>query len=143
MTEARDTRRSARRAVRAWAQNELGSTERYNALVVGQYSWVPDDDPGGSAAEEMASLPIHWLKDWTLCLDVECGPRPDTVLHRLYGTVTSFDPDTGRLGFSPTGGHPTMPVPVHRIVALTGDEQRRRTGQVPAHEPYDDHEPGT
>ncbi|MEV5010392.1 hypothetical protein [Streptomyces sp. NPDC055692] len=28
-------------------------------------------------------------------------------------------------------------VPVHRIVALTGDRQRRSDGQVPAHEPYD------
>ncbi|MCX4538982.1 hypothetical protein OHA79_44735 (plasmid) [Streptomyces sp. NBC_00841] len=142
VTKARETRRSARRAVRAWA-GEPDSIERYNALVVGQYSWVPDDSQGGTAAEEMASLPIHWLKDWTLCLDVECGSRPDTVLHRLYGTVTSFEPETGRLGFSPTGGHPAMSVPVHRIVALTGDEQRRRTGEAPAHEPYGDHEPGT
>lgn len=100
VTKARETRRSARRAVRAWA-GEPDSIERYNALVVGQYSWVPDDSQGGTAAEEMASLPIHWLKDWTLCLDVECGSRPDTVLHRLYGTVTSFEPETGRLGFSP------------------------------------------
>ncbi|MGW1554071.1 hypothetical protein [Streptomyces sp. NPDC002346] len=71
------------------------------------------------------------------------GARPDTVLRRLYGTVTSFEPETGRLGFSPTGGHPTVPVPVHRIVAFTGDQQRRRTGEAPAHEPYGDHEPGT
>ncbi|MFD9114981.1 hypothetical protein [Streptomyces bottropensis] len=29
-------------------------------------------------------------------------------------------------------------VPVHRIVALTGDRQRRSDGQVPAHEPYEE-----
>ncbi|MET9519455.1 hypothetical protein [Streptomyces sp. NPDC002994] len=91
----------------------------------------------------MESLPIHWLKGWTLCLDVECGPRPEAVLHRLYGTVTYFDPDTGRLGFSPTGDHPPMAVPVHRVVALTGNRQRRRPGQVPTHEPYDAHDPMT
>lgn len=34
-----------------------------------------------------------------------------------------------------------MAVPVHRVVALTGDQQRRRPGQVPAHEPYEGHEP--
>ncbi|MFG2684138.1 hypothetical protein [Streptomyces sp. NPDC048392] len=63
--------------------------------------------------------------------------RDETVLHRLYGTVTSYAPGTGRVGFSPTGGHPAIPVPVHRIVALTGDRQRRGNGQAPAHEPYE------
>ncbi|MFD0501718.1 hypothetical protein ACFQ0G_00025 [Streptomyces chiangmaiensis] len=109
----------------------------YNDLVVGKYSWVPDDDHPGPAAAELEKLPIHWLKDWMLCLDVECRPRPETLLHRLYGTVTSYEPDTGRVLFSPTGGHPAIAVPIHRIVALTGDRQRRSDGQVPAHEPYD------
>ncbi|MFH9043582.1 hypothetical protein ACH4FA_30150, partial [Streptomyces sp. NPDC017966] len=84
------------------------------------------------------NLPVHWLNDWMLCLDVECGMRDETVLHRLYGTVTSYEPDTGRVGFSPTGGHPAIWVPVHRIVALTGDRHRRTDGQVPAHEPYEE-----
>ncbi|MFD7704151.1 hypothetical protein [Streptomyces caelestis] len=136
VTTARAARRAAQLGRRA-AYSGPDSTEIYNDLVVGKYSWVPDDDPPGPAADEMENLPVHWLNDWTLCLDVECGMRDETVLHRLYGTVTSYEPGTGRVGFSPTGGHPAITVPVHRIVALTGDRQRRTDGQVPAHEPYD------
>jgi hypothetical protein len=127
VTKARAARRSAQHTMRA-AHSEPGSIERFNDLVVGKYSWVPDDDHPGTAAADLAQLPIHWLKDYTLCLDLECGPRPGTVLHRLYGTVTFFEPDTGHLGFSPTGDHPAIAVPVHRIVALTGDGQRRQYG---------------
>ncbi|NEE23031.1 hypothetical protein G3M58_93350 [Streptomyces sp. SID7499] len=64
--------------------------------------------------------------------------RDETVLHRLYGTVISYMSDAGWVGFSPTGGHPAISVPGHRIVALTGDRQRRIAGQVPAHEPYEE-----
>ncbi len=106
-------------------------TARYNKLVVGKYSWVPDDHPGGTATAALR------LKDWPLCLDVECEPRPDTALRRLCGTVTSLEPGTGDLGFSPTGGHPSIAVPVRRIVALTGDRQRRHAVEVPFHEPYE------
>ncbi|MCZ1011923.1 hypothetical protein [Streptomyces lydicus] len=134
MSKARAARRDSRHGL-----DEARSMERYDELVVGRYSWVPDDTPGGDAAAELGQLPVHWLKDWTLCLDVECGPRPNTSLHRLYGTVTSFESGTCRLGFSPTGGHPAIAVPLRRIVALTGDRQRRTTGQVPTHEPYDSH----
>ncbi|WP_405785237.1 hypothetical protein OG512_48160 [Streptomyces sp. NBC_01378] len=59
------------------------------------------------------------------------------MLHRLYGTVASYEPGTGRVEFAPMGGHPAIAVPVHRIVALTGDRQPRSDGQVPAHEPYE------
>ncbi|MER7191288.1 hypothetical protein [Streptomyces flaveolus] len=69
------------------------------------------------------------------------GPRVRTpARHRpapLFGTVTSYEPDAGRLMFSPTGGHPPLALPVHRIVALAGDRQRRSDGQLPAHTPYD------
>lgn len=67
-----------------------------------------------------------------------CHSEQRERLHRLYGTVTSYEPDTGRMEFAPTGGHPAISVPVHRIVALSGDRQRRSDGQVPAHEPYDE-----
>ncbi|WP_031509606.1 hypothetical protein [Streptomyces megasporus] len=138
VTRARAARRTA--AV-AWSHGESDVIERFNALISGAYVWVPDDDRPGPAAARLAQLPVHWLADWTLCLDVECGPRPDTVLHRLYGAVTAFEAEAG-LEFSPTGGHPPIVVPVHRIVALTGDRHRhRRFGEVPAHEPYDEHEP--
>ncbi|MFB0620260.1 hypothetical protein [Streptomyces sp. AGS-58] len=52
--------------------------------------------------------------------------------------MTYFEADTGRVGFSPTGGHPAVALPVHRIVALSGDRQRRGPGQVAAHELVDD-----
>lgn len=45
VAKARAERRGARRAVRGWSQMQPGSTEVYNALVVGRYSWVPDDEP--------------------------------------------------------------------------------------------------
>ncbi|MFE9400120.1 hypothetical protein [Streptomyces flavidovirens] len=125
VTKAREARRSARRPARAWAQSEPGSIDIYNDLVVGKYSWVSDDGQGGSAVAEMASLPIHWLKDWTLCLDVECGPRPETVLHRLYGTVTYFEPDTGRLGFSHRGP------PAHGRSGPPGRRAHRRPAAAP------------
>ncbi|WP_324790402.1 hypothetical protein [Streptomyces sp. H51] len=136
VTTARAVRRAARLGRRA-AYSGPDSMEVYNDLVVGKYSWVPDDEHPGPAAAEMENLPVHWLRDWMLCLDVECGMRDETVLHRLYGTVTSYEPGTGRVGFSPTGGHPAILVPVHRIVALTGDRRRRSDGQVPACEPYE------
>ncbi|MGW4349006.1 hypothetical protein ACWEL8_28590 [Streptomyces sp. NPDC004690] len=136
VTTARAVRRAAQLGRRA-AYRRPDWMEVYNDLVVGKYSWVPDDAHPGPAAAEMENLPVHWLKDWTLCLDVECGIRDETVLHRLYGTVTSYEPGTGRVEFSPTGSHPAISVPVHRIVALSGDRQRRGNGQVPAHEPYE------
>ncbi|MEV5385702.1 hypothetical protein [Streptomyces sp. NPDC052721] len=134
VTKARAACRDTRPAVRA-GRGGTGSIERYNDLVVGAYTWVPDDDHPGAAAAELAEVPIHWLGDWPLWVDVEWGRRPDTALHRLYGTVTFFDPDTGHVGFSPTGGHPAIAVPGHRIVALSGDRRRRGPGEVPAHEP--------
>lgn len=137
VTTARAVRRAAQLGRRA-AYSGPDSMEVYNDLVVGKYSWVPDDAHPGPAAAEMEHLPVHWLEGWMLCLDVECGRRDETVLHRLYGTVTSYEPGTGRVGFSPTGSHPAISVPVHRIVALTGDRQRRSDGQVPAHEPYEE-----
>ncbi|MFE2101662.1 hypothetical protein [Streptomyces sp. NPDC059468] len=138
VTKARAARRDARPPVRL-GRGGLESIGRYNDLVVGAYTWIPDDDHPGTAAAELTELPIHWLKDWTLWVDVECGTRPDTALHRLYGTVSFFEPDTGLVGFSPTGGHPVIEVPVHRIVALSGDHQRRGHEQVPAHEPVAEH----
>ncbi|MDX2591318.1 hypothetical protein PV343_03200 [Streptomyces sp. WI03-4A] len=63
----------------------------------------------------------------------ECGVRPDTVLHRLHGTVTFFEAGTGHAGFSPAGGHRAIALPVHRIVALSGDRRRRGHEEVPAH----------
>ncbi|WP_093895604.1 hypothetical protein [Streptomyces sp. Ncost-T10-10d] len=136
VTTARAVRRDQRNQRVGYSGHD-DSLEVYNDLVVGKYSWVPDDDHPGPAAAVLEKQPIHWLKDWVLCLDVERGSRPETFLHRLYGTVTSYQPDTGRVMFVPTGGHPAIAVPVHRIVALTGDRRRRSEGQVPAHEPYD------
>ncbi|MFF5826044.1 hypothetical protein ACFY8Q_31615 [[Kitasatospora] papulosa] len=137
VTTARAVRRVAQERRQSAYSGSDDSLEVYNDLVVGKYSWVPDDDHPGPAAAVLEKQPVHWLKDWVLCLDIECGPRGETALYRLYGTVTSYEPDTGHVVFVPTGGHPAIAVPVHRIVALTGDRQRRSEGQVPAHEPYD------
>ncbi|MYR74196.1 MULTISPECIES: hypothetical protein [unclassified Streptomyces] len=136
VTTARAVRRVAQERRQSAYSGSADSLEVYNDLVVGKYSWVPDDDHPGPAAAVLEKQPVHWLKDWVLCLDIECGPRGETALYRLYGTVTSYEPDTGHVVFVPTGGHPAIAVPVHRIVALTGDRQRRSEGQVPAHEPY-------
>ncbi|MFH8736553.1 MULTISPECIES: hypothetical protein [unclassified Streptomyces] len=108
--------------------------EVYNYLVVGKYSWVPDDAHPGPAAAEMENLLIHWLKDWMLCLDIECGLRTASAVRHS----DLLRARAGRVGFSPAGGHPAISVPVHQIVALTGDRQRRSDGQVPAHEPYEE-----
>ncbi|MFE2536284.1 hypothetical protein [Streptomyces sp. NPDC059371] len=137
VVKARTGRRAARQRTRS-GRGGPESIERYNELVAGTYVWVPDDDHSGFAAAELTGLPIHWLKDWTLWVDIECGRRPDTALHRLYGTVVSFDPGAGIVGFCPVGGHPAIALPVHRIVALSGAPQRRGSGDVPAHEPVDE-----
>ncbi|MGW4690675.1 hypothetical protein ACWEPM_38165 [Streptomyces sp. NPDC004244] len=51
--------------------------------------------------------------------------------------MRAWDSEEQRLVFSPLGSHPPLRVPVHRIVALSGDEQRRRRHEFPAHEPYE------
>jgi hypothetical protein len=75
VTTARAVRRAAQLRRRA-AYSGPGSMEVYNDLVVGAYSWILDDDHLGSASAELEKLPVHWLKDWVLCLDVECEMRP-------------------------------------------------------------------
>ncbi|MEV5433172.1 hypothetical protein [Streptomyces sp. NPDC052701] len=132
VTAARAVRRAAQLGRRA-AYSGPDSMEVYNDLVVGKYSWVPDDDHPGPAAAEMENLPVHWLNDWMLCLDVECAMRDETVLHRLYGTVTSYEPGTGRVGVLPhrrPPGHLGARPPdrrAHRRPAAA----HRRTGASP------------
>ncbi|MCZ1011896.1 hypothetical protein [Streptomyces lydicus] len=48
----------------------------------------------------------------------------------LSPAAPSYESDTDDLSFSPTGGHPVIAVPLHRIVALTGDRQRRTPGST-------------
>ncbi|MET8583594.1 hypothetical protein ABZX39_22390 [Streptomyces collinus] len=60
--KARAARRDARPSVGS-GRGGFDSIGRYNDLVVGAYTWVPDDDHPGTAATELAELPIHWLKD--------------------------------------------------------------------------------
>jgi hypothetical protein len=103
VTTARAVRRVAQLGRRV-AYSGPASMEVYSDLVIGKYSWVPDDAHPGPAAAEVEKLPVHWLKDW---LPWRAATRP-------------------------------VSVPVHRIVALSGDRQRRSDGQVPAHEPYDE-----
>lgn len=58
VTTARAVRRAARLGWRA-AYSGPDSMEVYNDLVVGKYSWVPDDEHPGPAASEMEHLPVH------------------------------------------------------------------------------------
>lgn len=85
----------------------LESIERYNDLVVGAYSRVPDDEHPGPASALLEELHVDWLKDWVLCLHIECGLGPDTVLHRLYGTVTFYDSGAGRMEFQSAVARPS------------------------------------
>jgi hypothetical protein len=135
LRSARETRRTPDRGGH---NREDSAVARYNALVSGTWSWVPDDTAAGTAAATLSDINWFQLADWTLRLDVECGPRPRTGFHSLYGAVTSWDPESLLLGFSPVGGHSPLKVPVHRIVALSGDRHRRRPSEFPVHEPYED-----
>ena len=86
----------------------------------------------------MENLPIHWLKDWMLCLDVKCGMRAETVLHRLYGTVTSYEPGAGRGGVLPRGRPPRpswCPFTGSSRSAVTGSGAM--TGRCPPTSPYE------
>ncbi|KOG72736.1 hypothetical protein ADK77_10285 [Streptomyces antibioticus] len=127
------------------------AAEPFDAWAVVRRAWSSARDRGVGAAQArtaaMQALEARWagarVRDVTAlpepaAVPAECGSRPDTALHRLYGAVTFFDPDTGHVGFSPTGGHPAIAVPIHRIVALSGDRRRRGPGEVPAHEPVDE-----
>ncbi|PGH52266.1 hypothetical protein [Streptomyces sp. Ru87] len=58
VTTARAVQRAAQLGRRA-AYSGPDSMEVYNNLVVGKYSWVPDDAHPGSAAAEMENLPAH------------------------------------------------------------------------------------
>ncbi|MGW3942835.1 hypothetical protein [Streptomyces phaeochromogenes] len=133
-TTATATAQLGRRA----AYSEPDSMEVYNDLVVGKYNWVPDDAQPGPAAAEMENLPIHWLKDWMLCLDVECGIRAETVLHWRYGTVTSYEREPAGCGSPLRATIRPSPCP------STGSSRSPATGsggQAPAHEPYEEQRP--
>lgn len=69
-------------------------------------------------------------------LDVEAGPRESTVLVRLYGRLTAWDGRHRILTLTPVHGHRALDVPVHRIVALSGDRERRGRDEPPMWEPY-------
>ncbi|MFB7454027.1 hypothetical protein [Streptomyces sp. NPDC056194] len=69
-------------------------------------------------------------------LDVEAGPRTDEVLVSLYGLLTGWDARRRILTFAPQHGHRPIQVPAHRIVAMTGDRERRGRREAPMWEPY-------
>ncbi|WP_326581802.1 hypothetical protein OIE69_44190 (plasmid) [Actinacidiphila glaucinigra] len=136
--QARAASREGRNAAWAQLEGDLDGVELYSALVRGGYRWIPDEslDEASTASAALTRVVALGLRDWTMSLSVECGRRPDTTLHTLYGAVRTFN--TSTLGFSPTGGHPDMEIPLHRIISLTGDAQRRIPAEVPVHEPYVD-----
>lgn len=138
VAQARTASREGRNTAWVQLEGDLDPVDLYSALVRGGYRWVPDEsiDRPGTASAALTRVVALGLRDWTMALSVECGRRPDTTLHTLYGAVRTFNGHT--LGFSATGGHADIEIPVHRIVALTGDAERRIPAEVPVHEPYVD-----
>ncbi|MFJ3946333.1 hypothetical protein [Streptomyces griseoaurantiacus] len=102
----------------------------------GIWAWVPDDTATGPAAVQMQDLADHHYSSMVVRLDVEAGPRTDNTLVSLYGLLTGWDARRRILNFAPQHGHRPMQVPVHRIVAMTGDRERRGRREAPMWEPY-------
>jgi hypothetical protein len=158
----RTARAQERRARRPFPLPDPALTSRDMAFVWWRYLlrpdgsgvWVPDDE-GNSPSEDASdvesatdgghprleevwegSSPALW---WGMLLHLETGPRGDTALHTLYGSVAGWDPGRRILRFTSPGGTNAWDVPVHRIVALTGHQHRDdpplwRPYTAPAHQ---------
>ncbi|MFI1648309.1 hypothetical protein ACH4XT_15405 [Streptomyces avidinii] len=121
-----------------WAQQRERDARRQwrNAFGEGVWAWVPDDTATGPAAAQLQDLAEHHYSWMVVRLDVEAGPRTDTALVSLYGLLTGWDARRRVLTFTPQHGHRPIQVPVHRIVAMTGDRERRGQREAPMWEPY-------
>jgi hypothetical protein len=102
----------------------------------GVWAWVPDDTATGPAAAQLQDLAGHHYSWVVVRLDVEAGPRSDRTLVSLYGLLTGWDARRRVLTFTPQHGHRPIQVPVHRIVTMTGDRERRGRHEAPMWEPY-------
>ncbi|KNE80129.1 hypothetical protein ADZ36_23590 [Streptomyces fradiae] len=98
--------------------------------------WVPDDSANGPAGRQLRELTEPYLPYGVMQLIVETGLRSVASLHTLYGGVDGWDGRRRRLSFTALGTRHRVIVPVHRIVALTGDRERRARDTAPLWEAY-------
>ncbi|MFE9250950.1 hypothetical protein [Streptomyces sp. NPDC007088] len=121
-----------------WAPQREGDVRRQwrHAFSDGVWAWVPDDTATGPAAAQLQDLADHHYSWMVVRLDVEAGPRTDKSLVSLYGLLTGWDARRRALTFTPQHGHQPIQVPVHRIVSMTGDRERRSRREAPVWEPY-------
>lgn len=138
------TARAEQRAARPdisdthWAQQRERDVrwQWRRAFGEGVWAWVPGDTAAGPAAAQLQDLADHHYSWMVVRLDVEAGPRADRALVSLYGLLTGWDARRRVLTFTPQHGHRPIQVPVHRIVAMTGDRERRGRREAPMWEPY-------
>lgn len=121
-----------------WApQRERDARRQWrHAFNDGVWAWVPDDTATGPAAAQLQDLAGHHYSWMVVRLDVEAGPRTDKALVSLYGLLTGWDARRRTLTFTPQHCHQPIQVPVHRIVSMTGDRERRGQREAPMWEPY-------
>ncbi|MET7489828.1 hypothetical protein [Streptomyces sp. NPDC005538] len=91
----------------------------------GQWIWVPDDTAAGPASQELRELTEPHAPHGVMRLIVATGARDDAALHVLYGALDGWDPRRRLLSFTARNTRHRLSVPVHRIVGLTGDRERR------------------
>ncbi len=95
------------------------------SFEMGQWIWVPDDTAGGPAGQELRELTEPYPPRGVMRLIVETGVRGATAMHVLYGAVGGWDLRRRVLTFTARDTGHELSVPVHRIVGLTGDRERR------------------
>ncbi|MGW6202067.1 hypothetical protein ACWF9B_00200 [Streptomyces sp. NPDC055089] len=121
-----------------WAQQRERDARRQwrHAFGDGVWAWVPDDTATGPAVAQLQDLADHHYSWAVVRLDVEAGPRTDKALVSLYGLLTGWEARRRTLTFTPQHCHQPLQVPVHRIVSMTGDRERRGRREAPMWELY-------
>ncbi|MFB8310289.1 hypothetical protein ACFC5T_17200 [Streptomyces sp. NPDC055961] len=95
------------------------------SFELGQWIWVPDDTAAGPAGQELRELTEPYPPRGIMRLIVETGVRSQASVHVLYGAVGGWDSRLRVLTFTARHTEHRLSVPVHRIVGLTGDRDRR------------------
>lgn len=119
-------RRGSQPAVHWAPQRQEDSRYRWKeSFEMGQWIWVPDDTAGGPAGQELRELTEPYPPHGVMRLIVETGVRSEAALHVVYGIVGGWDLRRRVLTFTGRDTEHRLSVPVHRIVGLTGDRDRR------------------
>lgn len=123
----------AQRRARAGSDHQVaaGDEERASrvaySLADGYGCWIP----GGSEETALLAELQSWLHRRILRLDVWCpAPGGGDAWASLYGTLAQVG--DGEVMLSPGGTHPLIPIPLHRVVALSGAPNWERN-----HHPYE------